>query len=245
MSIIDTLTKTLFIILLINLAISIWVTVVVVQHIRRTSVQKKEAISFKAAVHLVVGICGMMLFLGMSGLLTFIPHLEAYSLVLNSFYGFLIFIYIFLTNNEAVECWKKLLSCRKCRFKLLCSSQTTTAASKKPKKISIDGTTPSQGKLTSHDQLLTTECTLASLTKENNSVDSTETLELGKALTKKSALTGSTAIADTHAVYTTELTSKVVIQNESPHDKENSKSRNSTKMLKNHMKEVEVDFHSE
>ena len=127
-----------------NIVIFIWVIVILVRHTRGTAARKKEAVSNKTIIRLMISVSGVMFLFGLTWLfaiLTFstssFPQFRKASQVLftvfNSFQGFFIFLFLCVFNREAIESWKELLSCGKYKSKLLHPSTATSAAMKKSK----------------------------------------------------------------------------------------------------------------
>ena len=106
-------------VMIFNMVIFIWVIVILLRHTRGVAVQKKEALSKKTILRLMISIGGVMFLFGLTWLfaiLTFsAPGLretfQALFTVSNSFQGFFIFLFFCVFNKEAREHWKELLSC--------------------------------------------------------------------------------------------------------------------------------------
>ena len=141
-----------------NTVIFIWVIVVLVRHTRGTAARKKEAVSNKTIIRLMISISGVMFLFGLTWLFAILTFSvaglrETFQILFtvnNSFQGFFIFLFFCVFNKEAVESWKELLSCRKYKSKLLHPSQaklSSTAVTKKAKqsKTGSTGLTLSSG----------------------------------------------------------------------------------------------------
>ena len=59
--------------------------------------------------------------------------------IFNSFQGFFAFLFICVSNTEVVDSWKELVSCGRCRSKLLHPSTASSAAMRKSKQASNTG----------------------------------------------------------------------------------------------------------
>ena len=102
-----------------SVVIFIWIIVILVRHTRGTAARKKEAVSNKTIIRLMISISGVMFLFGLTWLfaiLTFsAPGLretfQALFTVFNSFQGFFIFLFFCVFSKEAREYWKEVLSC--------------------------------------------------------------------------------------------------------------------------------------
>ena len=121
----------IFVIMLFNIVVFIWVIVVLVRHTRDTAARKREAVSNKTIIRLMISISGVMFLFGLTWLFAILTFSvtglrETFQIlftVFNSFQGFFIFLFFCVFNKEAIESWKELFSCRKCTSKLLHPSQ--------------------------------------------------------------------------------------------------------------------------
>ena len=133
-----------------NIVIFIWVIVVLVRHTRGTAARKKESVSNKTIIRLMISISGVMFLFGLTWLfaiLTFsAPGLretfQALFTVFNSFQGFFIFLFFCVFSKEAREYWKEVLSCGRYTSQFLHPSQTRNVSSsgagaKKFKKVTV------------------------------------------------------------------------------------------------------------
>ena len=133
-----------------NVVIFIWVIVILVRHTRGTAARKKEAVSNKTIIRLMISISGVMFLFGLTWLfaiLTFsAPGLretfQALFTVFNSFQGFFIFLFFCVFSKEAREYWKEVLSCGRYTSQFLHPSQTRNVSSsgaftKKIKKATV------------------------------------------------------------------------------------------------------------
>lgn len=117
----------IFTVMVFNVAIFIWIIVVLIQHSRRTATRKGESMNKKTVVRLMVSIIGVMFLFGLTwffAILTFsVPGLRDVGSVLftisNSLQGFFIFIFFCVINKEARESWKEFLSCGKYKSQFL------------------------------------------------------------------------------------------------------------------------------
>ena len=169
----------IFVIILFNIVIFIWVIVVLVRHTRGTAARKKEAVSNKTIIRLMISISGVMFLFGLTWLFAILTFSvtglrETFQIlftVFNSFQGFFIFLFFCVFNKEAVESWKELLSCGRYTSTLLHPSQvklSSTAETKKAKQSktgSIGLTLSSGGKYTSETSK--SDYTSATLLKGN------------------------------------------------------------------------------
>ena len=146
------------VIMIFNIVIFIWVIVVLVRHTRGTAARKKESVSNKTIIRLMISISGVMFLFGLTWLFAILTFSapgfrETFQIlftVFNSFQGFFIFLFFCVLNKEALESWKELLSCRKYKSKLLHPSLaklSSTAVTKKAKgsKTGSTGLTLSSG----------------------------------------------------------------------------------------------------
>ena len=119
-------------VMMFNLVIFIWVIVVLIRHTRGTASRKKEAVSNKTILRLMISIGGVMFLFGLTwffAILTFsVPGLretfQSLFTVSNSFQGFFIFLFFCVFSKEAREYWKEALSCGKYTSQFLHPSQT-------------------------------------------------------------------------------------------------------------------------
>ena len=148
----------IFAVMLFNIVVFIWVIVILVRHTRGTAARKKEAVSNKTIIRLMISISGVMFLFGLTWLFAILTFSvtglrEAFQIlftVFNSFQGFFIFLFFCVFNKEAVESWKELVSCGKYKSKVLHPSQvklSSTAVTKKAKqsKTGSTGLTLSSG----------------------------------------------------------------------------------------------------
>ena len=131
--------------LLFNVVIFIWVIVVLVRHTRGTAARKKEAVSNKTIIRLMISISGVMFLFGLTWLFAILTFsvtgvrqtFQILFVVFNSFQGFFIFLFFCVLNKEALESWREFLSCGKYKSRLLHPSQagkySSSTGAKKPK----------------------------------------------------------------------------------------------------------------
>ena len=114
-----------------NIVIFIWVIVVLVRHTRGTAARKKESVSKKTIIRLMISVSGVMFLFGLTWLFAILTFSvtglrQAFQIlftIFNSFQGFFIFVFFCVFNKEVLESWKELLSCGKYKSKLLHPSQ--------------------------------------------------------------------------------------------------------------------------
>jgi heme/copper-type cytochrome/quinol oxidase subunit 2 len=148
----------IFVVMIFNVVIFIWVIVVLVRHTRGTAARKKESVSNKTIIRLMISISGVMFLFGLTWLFAILTFSvtglrETFQIlftIFNSFQGFFIFLFFCVFNKEALESWKELLSCGKYKSKLLHPSQakfSSSAVTKKAKqsKTGSTGLTLSSG----------------------------------------------------------------------------------------------------
>ena len=124
-------------VMVVSVVIFIWVIVILVRHTRGTAARKKEAVSSKTIIRLMISISGVMFLFGLTWLfaiLTFsAPGLretfQALFTVFNSFQGFFIFLFFCVFSKEAREYWKEVLSCGRYTSQFLHPSQTRNISS--------------------------------------------------------------------------------------------------------------------
>lgn len=106
-------------VMIFNVVIFVWVIVILLRHTKGMAAQKKEAISKKTTIRLMISVGGVMFLFGLTWLfaiLTFsAPVLreifQALFTVSNSFQGLFIFLFFCVFSKEAREHWKESLSC--------------------------------------------------------------------------------------------------------------------------------------
>ena len=152
--------------MLFNIVIFIWVIVVLIGHTRSSATRRREEVSGKTMIRLMISISGVMFLFGLTWLfaiLTFsAPGLrETFQIlftIFNSFQGFFIFLFFCVFNKDALESWKSVLSCRKYSSKQLHPSLAISKA-KKPNTgstglTSLSGTFPLTSKSYSDTAML-------------------------------------------------------------------------------------------
>ena len=136
--------------MLFNLIVFIWVIVILIRHTRGTAARKKERVSNKTIIRLMISIGGVMFLFGLTwifAIFTFTSTGDAFQVLFtlsNSFQGFCIFLFFCVFNKEALESWKEFFSCGKYTSKLLHPSQvklSSTALTKKPKQTKSESIT--------------------------------------------------------------------------------------------------------
>ena len=149
----------IIVVMIFNIVIFVWVIVVLVRHTRGTAARKKESVSNKTIIRLMISISGVMFLFGLTWLFAILTFSSPEGLretfqiiftIFNSFQGFFIFLFFCVFNKEALESWKELLSCGKYKSKLLHPSKakfSTSAVTKKAKqsKTGSTGLTLSSG----------------------------------------------------------------------------------------------------
>ena len=218
----------IFAVLLFNIVVFIWVIVILVRHTRGTAARKKEAVSNKTIIRLMISISGVMFLFGLTWLfaiLTFsTPGLrETFQIlftVFNSFQGFFIFLFFCIFNKEAVESWKELLSCGKYKSKVLHPSQvklSSTAVTKKAKQSktgSTGFTLSSGGKYSSQFETSRSDYETSTLMKGNvyEKAPFETKADLGTtALTVENPVVEDKGLTDTATEHTEATTVPVVI----------------------------------
>jgi hypothetical protein len=134
------------------MVIFIWVIVVLVRHTRGTAARKKESVSNKTIIRLMISISGVMFLFGITWLFAILTFSvtglrEAFQVlfvIFNSFQGFFTFLFFCVFNKEALESWREFLSCGKYRSKVLHPSQagkySSSTGTKKPKQTNTYST---------------------------------------------------------------------------------------------------------
>ena len=100
-----------------NLVLFIWVVVVMVQHIRRKTIQTNHKLGHRKIIEIIIRLSGVMLFFGLTWLFAIltvsVPGLRDIFQILftifNSFQGAFIFLFFCVLNQEARESWKGVL----------------------------------------------------------------------------------------------------------------------------------------
>ena len=134
-----------------NMVVFIWVIVILVRHTKGTAARKKETVSNKTIIRLMISISGVMFLFGLTWLFAILTFSvtglrETFQIlftVFNSFQGFFIFIFFCVLNKEALESWKEFLSCGKYQSKLLHPSHvkmSSSAVTKKAKQTASGST---------------------------------------------------------------------------------------------------------
>ena len=144
----------MFAMLIFNFVIFIWVIVILVRHTKGTAARKKEAVSNKTIIRLMISITGVMSLFGLTWLFAILTFsitglretFQILFVIFNSFQGFFIFLFICIFNKEVLESWKEYLSCGKYKSTLLHPSQAkystgTSTGARKGKRTSNAGTT--------------------------------------------------------------------------------------------------------
>ena len=120
-----------------SVVIFVWVIVVLVGYTRRIAAQKKEAVSSKTIVKMIISIIGVMFLFGLTWLFAILTFSvtglrETFQIlftVFNSLQGF--FIFLFTLNMETLGYWRELLSCAKRKHHPPSQGTNTTAKSSK------------------------------------------------------------------------------------------------------------------
>ena len=131
-----------------NVVIFIWVMVILVRHTRGTAARKKEAVSIKTIVRLMISISGVMFLFGLTclslfAILTFFaPGLQE-TFQAQAFHGLQFFFILCLQQGSQGTYWKDVrLSCSRYTSQFLHPSQTRNvstsgAFAKKIKKATV------------------------------------------------------------------------------------------------------------
>ena len=107
-----------FLIMVFNLVLFIWVVVVMVQHIRHKTVQTDQKLGFRKVIEIIVRLSGVMFLFGLTWLIAIfavvsVPGLrETFQIlftVFNSFQGAFIFLFFCVLNQEARDSWKNVI----------------------------------------------------------------------------------------------------------------------------------------
>ena len=122
----------IFVVIVINLIIFIWVILVVRRHAKKKTTQVKQTVPIKQILRIIVSISGILFLFGLTWgfiILTFsVPGVretfQTLFAVFNSLQGFFVFVFILFT--EGFGYWKALLSCEKYRFKSVSFPSTST-----------------------------------------------------------------------------------------------------------------------
>ena len=260
----------IIVVLIFNFVIFIWIIVVLIRHTKGIAARKKESVSNKTILRLIISISGVMFLFGLTWLFAILTFSvtglrETFQIlftIFNSLQGFFVFLFFCVFNNEAREAWKELLSCKRCRSKSFSPLQAKTSSGAVAKKSNSSGSTglsptsveksaPSSKALTSKDDV------------ENAPSKETVTLESVQSSTENDRLIGADVVTveqtgseSTHyALYKDEVAvnaTKSLTQEENRGGKKYVKSlkarikRYSTKRIfKHHVEEVEIDFNSD
>ena len=108
----------IFAILVFNAVIFVIVVVVLLRHSRNRRGRTKEQMSTAKAIHLLIGIMGVMVLFGLTWVLAALTISEA-SLVFqilfaafNSLQGFFLFLFFCVFHEDAQNFWKQVFSCK-------------------------------------------------------------------------------------------------------------------------------------
>ena len=115
----------IFIVLLFNLIVFIWVIVIVLtNHARRKETSSREKSTFKDVLRRVLSLGGVMFLFGLTWLFAALTiniagnqvlriTFQALFVVSASFQGFFIFLFFSVLKKEARDSWKEILLCRR------------------------------------------------------------------------------------------------------------------------------------
>ena len=101
-----------------NLVLFIWVVVVMVQHIRRKTVQTDNKLGPRKVIEIIIRLSGVMFLFGLTWLFAIftvvsVPGLretfQIFFTVFNSFQGAFIFLFFCVFNQEARESWRNVI----------------------------------------------------------------------------------------------------------------------------------------
>ena len=109
----------ILVIILINVVVFIIIIVVLIKHTRGTLARKKDSMSLRTVVRLMISVSLIMFLFGITWLFAaFIFTINEVSelfkilfTIFNSFQGFFIFFFFGIFSKEARESWKEVLSC--------------------------------------------------------------------------------------------------------------------------------------
>ena len=262
-------------VILFNIVIFIWVIVVLVRHTRGTAARRKEAVSNKTIIRLMISISGVMFLFGLTWLFAILTFsvtgvretFQILFVIFNSFQGFFIFLFFCILNKEALESWREFFSCGKYKSKLLHPSQakfSSSTGTKKPKQTKTYstgfGSSSTEGKH-AISEVSKSDYDSTTLTKQNefeSEADVQETtplkkVDLGTQSGPDIVLADMTNQNQNGNAETVEA-GKEMTEEAAREKKKKSKAlslkarikRYSTKKIsKHHVEEVEVDFRSD
>ena len=105
-------------IMVFNLVLFIWVIVVIVQHIRRKTVQTKNKLGPRKVIEIIIRLSGVMFLFGLTWLFAILTVVSVRGLretfqifftVFNSFQGAFIFLFFCIFNQEARDSWRNVI----------------------------------------------------------------------------------------------------------------------------------------
>ena len=160
----------IFVVIVINMIIFIWVILVVRRHAKKKTTQVKQTIPIKQILRITASISGILFLFGLTWgffILTFsVPGVretfQTLFIVFNSLQGFFVFAFILFT--EGFGYWKALLSCEKYRSQLVSFPSTFT---KNQQNTGLSNLSK-QGKEDYHSNVLTTEIDTEKLTEKES-----------------------------------------------------------------------------
>ena len=105
-------------IMVFNLVLFVWVIVVIVQHIRRKTVQTKNKLGPRKVIEIIIRLSGVMFLFGLTWLFAILTVVSVRGLretfqifftVFNSFQGTFIFLFFCIFNQEARDSWRNVI----------------------------------------------------------------------------------------------------------------------------------------
>ena len=101
-----------------NLVLFVWVVVVIVQHIRRKTVQTENKLGPRKVIEIIIRLSGVMFLFGLTWLFAILTVVSVRGLretfqifftVFNSFQGAFIFLFFCVFNQEARDSWRNVI----------------------------------------------------------------------------------------------------------------------------------------
>ena len=246
---------------------------ILVRHTRGTAARKKEAVSNKTIIRLMISISGVMFLFGLTWLFAILTFSvtgvrEAFQIlfvIFNSFQGFFIFLFFCIFNKEALESWREFFSCGKYQSKLLHPSQarySSSAGARKLKQTKTASTGFGSSSTGGKHSISKSDYDSTTLTKQKEFVsqDDVETtpvkkVDLGTPEPAEKVLTDTTNGAAPHQDGDAEIeevegkggeaTSEKKKKSKTLSLKARIKRYSTKKFSKHHVEEFEVDFNSD
>lgn len=139
----------IFVVMLFNVFVFIWVTIVLIRHTKGQFKRSKESINKKNIVRRVLSVCGIMFLFGLTWLFAALTinidgnevlriTFQTFFVVTASFQGFFIFLFFCVLKKEARDSWREVLLCGKHKHSTSKLSGVTLQSSK-------TGISPNQG----------------------------------------------------------------------------------------------------